>query len=593
MTQSKISLASPFAGRIAPQTPQWHGDRPYAQQFDDHYYQDEGASESTYVYLQGNDLTQRFKDCNNFTIAETGFGMGLNFALTAQLWQRTKQAHSAARLTYISCERHPVAPSDIERALNIPAIDRNIAKLIVAALPPCIPGWHILDITPQIRLILIYDDVRALAEICGRVDAWFLDGFAPSRNADIWKDELWTAMKQTAHSRTSASSFSAARVIKDGLAQAGFTWQKRPGYGNKRDHIIATSDSQSVSVHDREMSTTNSVAIIGAGIAGVSCARALAQRGYMPIVLERGPELGCGTSGNPGALVAPPIQSIPNPHADWQLQGYALALRMARQLGLSVGTGLLRSDNTEQLHRAVQWMFGENTGLPVPMAWGSIAEAVKQLVDHPNITIQFNQNIQAESLRRLQNEFDIVIDATAAGIAQTRPTKAIRGQISRFDVQQPHALSGGKYLAPDGQQVWAGATFDRSHEYDPLAWATTVPVFDKDDHENATIFSELDMDPPPTTARWAGIRHTSPDHLPFIGAPMHELLREPSESRQQFRNRCVKHGFQANLLCCNAIGTRGFAHGLLAAEVIAAYVHGEPLPVPTYLARAVAAARDL
>ena len=162
---------------------------PRSKSFEDVYFQNgQGLDESNYIFIEQNHLVQRFqslKKNQHFTVAETGFGTGLNFLNT---WQTFIQhAQKDARLTFVSCEKFPIQPEDLETALKQWPELADLSEQLLAQYPPMLEGFHLLEFGPVNLLLLYGDAVESLAELTANVDAWFLDGFSPSRNPDMWQ----------------------------------------------------------------------------------------------------------------------------------------------------------------------------------------------------------------------------------------------------------------------------------------------------------------------------------------------------------------------------------------------------------------------
>jgi tRNA U34 5-methylaminomethyl-2-thiouridine-forming methyltransferase MnmC len=206
------------------------GDLPVSTQFDDPYYsRSDGLSESRHVFLNGNDLPERLDDARDFHIAELGFGTGLNMLAAADLW--TKQDRGTTlRLT--SFERYPLTTSEIERALSHWPELAGLADMLVDQWP----GKTI--IFPQTELTIIVGDVaETLPAWEGSVDAWFLDGFAPSRNPQMWTHDVLDAVGKRTRPGGSFATYTAAGFVRRNLQAAGFLVQKRKGFGSKREML--------------------------------------------------------------------------------------------------------------------------------------------------------------------------------------------------------------------------------------------------------------------------------------------------------------------------------------------------------------------
>ena len=169
-------------------------------QFDDIYFSPEdGWAETRHVFLDGNNLPQAWHAAEAFTIAETGFGTGLNFLAAACLFEETRTPHQ--RLNYISFEKSPLTSEQIQTALSdlLPKPAQNMLHRMLQQYPLTIPGWYPLFVTPSIHLMLVFGDVnKELPRLNAPVHAWFLDGFAPAKNPEMWTKALFKNMARLA-----------------------------------------------------------------------------------------------------------------------------------------------------------------------------------------------------------------------------------------------------------------------------------------------------------------------------------------------------------------------------------------------------------
>ncbi len=188
---------------------------PISTRFDDPYFSlGNGLAETEHVFLSGNDLPARFRD--GFHIAELGFGSGLNFLATVQAWRATGQA---GVLHFTSFEAFPMRPEDQRRAL---------------AAYPDLP-LDALTGAEDVRLRVIKGDARdTLPGWTGQADAWFLDGFSPAKNPELWGPDLMAEVARHTAPGGTAASYTAAGFVRRGLEAAGFDVTRAPGYGRKR-----------------------------------------------------------------------------------------------------------------------------------------------------------------------------------------------------------------------------------------------------------------------------------------------------------------------------------------------------------------------
>lgn len=213
---------------------------PYSTGFGDYYYsKSDGRMECDHVFIDGNDLKERFANSNTITIAELGFGTGLNFLETAR--QFKQHAAISAKLTFHSFEINPLDHETIQKALSIwPELSEELHQLLTI-WPDQLDTDNLLKLDENIILHLHIGDVNAtLPKQDFSADAWFLDGFAPFRNESMWSLELMQYIANYTHIGGTFSSYTAAGWVRRNLIEAGFEVRKTKGYASKRDMICGT-----------------------------------------------------------------------------------------------------------------------------------------------------------------------------------------------------------------------------------------------------------------------------------------------------------------------------------------------------------------
>lgn len=227
---------------------EWHGTLPFSTQYDDIYHSSEGGiNQALYVFIDGNDLIKRWQSFSSdepqrFTIAETGFGIGLNFLVSWSLWEQ--YAPMSCQLHFISCEKHPLSLTDLTKSLaSWPQLEKQ-AQQLIASYPVLTPGYHHLSFCDgRVTLTLMLGDALECYEqllICGEpslesqlrtafIDAWFLDGFAPAKNQNMWSDALMKVIAMLSKEETTLATYTAASSVKTSLSQHGFVVKKEKG----------------------------------------------------------------------------------------------------------------------------------------------------------------------------------------------------------------------------------------------------------------------------------------------------------------------------------------------------------------------------
>jgi tRNA U34 5-methylaminomethyl-2-thiouridine-forming methyltransferase MnmC len=212
------------------------GDMPYSTAFGDHFYcREDGRAECGHVFLAGNGLPGRW-GANEFVIGELGFGTGLNFCETWRVWKQ--HAASKSTLHFISFELYPMDRASIDKALSRwPEIDAE-RKALVAAWPDEAGGTVTLRLATDVTLSVVCGDALAnLAASGGTFDAWYLDGFAPSRNPAMWSLEILQAVHDHTRSGCTFATYAAAGFVRRNLVAAGFAVERRPGFAGKREML--------------------------------------------------------------------------------------------------------------------------------------------------------------------------------------------------------------------------------------------------------------------------------------------------------------------------------------------------------------------
>lgn len=232
----------------APDLEWLEGDVPRADAFDDTYFSKAGGLEETrHVFLAGNRLPERFAGRDHFTIAEFGFGTGLNFLTTLATLRSLTHAPD---LTFLSFEMFPMSRDQLTRALAVfPELGTLTEQLLEGWAPQ--PGWNELSVA-NCRLLLGIGDARDLiqtltganlgdpdvAPAIGPVDAWYLDGFSPAKNPELWDIDLLRAAAGLTASQGTLATYTAAGWVRRNLQAAGFAVEKVPGFAGKREMVI-------------------------------------------------------------------------------------------------------------------------------------------------------------------------------------------------------------------------------------------------------------------------------------------------------------------------------------------------------------------
>lgn len=546
----------PNTTAFLPANIEWQADVPHATQFADTYYKPanslgDGWDESCHNFLDGNNLASRFANPNlkHFTIAETGFGTGLNLLTAWDLWDKT--APKDAHLDFVSVELHPLLPSDLAQALE--PFDHYAPQKIAAlkaAYPPLIPAWHRRHLAPNITLTLIFADVlEAYTQLHAQVDAWFLDGFSPNRNMAMWQQDVFDTMAPLSHNQTTFGTFTAASFVRDGLQQAGFDVQKRQGFGRKYHclHGVFAQGPQ------KQIFAPQTVTIAGAGLAGASVAYALQRRGITPQIFDTATNFGIGASGNEWGLVNPKIHALPSVQTSLGSAAYSFAPHILQQLGLwhAQPSLYLANDDTEKTRQQKLLQLGWHVSHMQTHAEGLLFPDVG-ITQPKKLVPALCRNINIAWQTVVPKNTAIFIEATGQGLLnQQWPLQPVRGQVTYgvANRQPKHTTMFGSYAMPlPDNTISVGATFQRGR--------TDSALCHEDDTTNINATKQtLGLDIAPTHA-WAGVRVAARDYLPIAGqqSPNHYIL--------------------------GALGSHGIQYALLLGELLAAQITGAPWPLP-------------
>lgn len=325
------------------------GGTPFSAAFDDVYHSAHGGlAQARHVFIQGNNLADRWLQQNPFVIAETGFGLGLNFLATWQAWQA---AGRPCHLHFISVEKHPFRRDDLARALADFSELAPLAEQLLKQWPLLVSGFHRLHFDDgQITLTLLFGDAQMqLPQLSAGLDALYLDGFAPARNPDLWSSDVLAALTRLSHSATTLATWSVAGELRRTLEQLGWSLERRPGFGNKREMLVGryvtanTRKSTWPAVPERDLlrgvspsptfrASPRKAIVIGAGLAGTAISERLAQRGWQVELFERHAAPAQAASGNPSGVLLPMLAKDDAPGAQLSRACFLYALRRLAEL---------------------------------------------------------------------------------------------------------------------------------------------------------------------------------------------------------------------------------------------------------------------
>lgn len=310
---------------------------PLSPAYGDYYHTPSGAyGQARHVFLGGNQLPTRWAGRTRFVVLETGFGLGTNFLATWAAWRADPQR--CEHLVFISLEKHPLRREDLARA-QAQSPEPELVQALLDAWPPLTPNLHTLDFDGgRVRLMLALGDAQAwLPALVAQVDAFYLDGFAPSKNPDLWVPEIYKQLSRLAAPEATLATWCLARRLLDGLTEVGFEVRLQPGFARRREMTAArfAPRHRPPQAPGRMASAPHArhVLVVGAGLAGAACARALQRRGMACTVLEAGDGPAGQASGNPGGLFHGTLHPDDGPHARFNRTAALATERELRRIG--------------------------------------------------------------------------------------------------------------------------------------------------------------------------------------------------------------------------------------------------------------------
>ncbi len=628
-----------MATRIVPITPSFDANgTPYSPEYSDIYHSaDSGPGQARHVFLGGNDLPARWAGKRVFTILEAGFGLGLNFLATWQVWR--DDPARPERLHFVSVEKHPFTREALaELHQRLPELAPLAAEL-QSAWPLPLPGLHRLQFDDgRVNLTVAFADIAGmLPKLRLAADAIYLDGFAPDRNAEMWTPGVMKALARLARPGATLATYTTARAVRDALAAAGFAPELRPGFGRKRNMLAARfAPVRAARGPEAAAPGERRAIVIGAGLAGAAVCERLTARGWAVDLVERHAAPATEASGIAAGVFHPHVSRDDSLLSRLTRAGFLYAL--GNWLALERGghrfawahSGVLQMardakeearfatavralgplpDYVDFAPRAEAGRLAgsalANGGLWFPgSGWARPADIVAAQIAAANArgNLKMHTGIGAHALHRAGGNWHAVSEtgATLASapvvvLANSHDAarlaapgvelKRVRGQLTCLPAGNftlpGVVLAGAGHLIPaaDGTAV-VGATYDIDDEL--------AEPREEDHAGNLERLARLlpGNAPSPDPAGLAGsvgFRCVSPDRLPLIGAMPDATASSNTRALPRL------HGLYGAF----AYGSRGLTWAALGGELIASLIEGEPLPVESDLADAADPARFL
>lgn len=597
---------------------------PWSSTYGDVYHSHTGAlGQAAHVFLAGNRLPERWQQSERFVILETGFGLGLNFLATWQAWKQDPQR--PGRLHFISFEKHPFSARDLARAHQaFPAL-AGMSAALCAQWPLATPGLHRLYLDDDRVVLTLYfgDAVEGLGRIRARADAFYLDGFSPARNPDLWSERVCHQLATLAAPGATLATWSVSGQVRRHLSYARFELEKVPGFAGKREMLTGCFTGQAT---NESAAPEREAIVLGAGIAGTSIANRLARLGWQVTVIDEAPSAGHGASGNHAGVLRPLPSLDDNRIARLTRAGTLAGRRHLEWLDRSAhaarwgATGVLhlavdeahaaRQREVIETHRAPldyqQFVSADEasaiSGWPMPIggwwfpsgAWVNPPSVCRANLRHSNIACLFDSRI--ERLEQSGQQWHVMsrdgtclasaptlILANGVGIRAFRsdaplPVRSARGQVSHLPAAEASAprvvVCRQGYVTPafDGMRC-AGATFIIDDDSDELR-----------PEEHAENMQKLDFMLPGFSATVGnthgagrvGFRPASPDRLPMAGAVPIDQPYAPDATLDTVAR-------VPGLYALSGFGARGLVWSSIVADQLASELNGDPWPLETDL----------
>jgi tRNA 5-methylaminomethyl-2-thiouridine biosynthesis bifunctional protein len=628
--------------------------RPYSRVFDDVYFSDKsGLDETRYVFIEQNRLAERFAalpEGGRLVIGETGFGTGLNFLCAWQVFEQ--HAAAGARLHFVSVEKYPLSPADLQRALALWPELKVFADQLLEQYVAIHQGFQrlTLDHGRVTLTLLIGDALEQLPQLDARIDAWFLDGFAPAKNPDMWTAELFAELARLAAPGASISTFTSTGWVRRLLNAAGFKMKRTPGIGHKweilRGEFLGWPRETPAPALDKPwfarpapLTGERQALVIGAGLAGCASAASLAARGWQVTLLERHDAIAREASGNPQGVLYLKLSAHGTALSQMIVSGFGYTRRLLEHLQrgrdwddcgvLQLAFNAKEAERQAQLaaafpadllhlldqpeaqavagiglaHGGLFYPEGGWVHPPALCQWQAAHPQIQLLTHHDALELRkVEGRWQAWDGERLLADAPVVVLAGAAEIQRfpesaELPLKRIRGQITRLaQTPQSQALStvvcAEGYVAPArlGEHT-LGASFDfKSDDLTPTTaeHLGNLAMLEEISHDLVERLQADKLAPESLQGR-AAFRCTSPDYLPIVG---------PLADTQAFTQAYAALGKDARqvpdvecpwldgLYVNSGHGSRGLITAPLSAELLAAWLDNEPLPLPRSVAEA-------
>jgi tRNA 5-methylaminomethyl-2-thiouridine biosynthesis bifunctional protein len=601
----------------------WDDDgTPRSTRFDDIYRSEAGGlKQARHVFLQGCGLPAAWAGRSQWRILEPGFGLGLNFLAAWQAW-RSDPARPRL-LHFASIEAWPVSVDDLLRAAAFePELD-PLAQELASRWQGLVPGFHRFSFDEgRVLLTLCVGDVAPmLRELDFRADSVFLDGFNPTVNPEMWSLGTLKGVTRLCRRGATLATWTIAGQLRRDLQTCGWQVEKCAGLPPKRDclkgHYEPAWEVKGLPP-DHERAAGECI-VIGAGLAGAAVAASVARRGWSVRVLDAAAAPAAGASSLPAGLLAPHQSPDDNLLSRLSRAGVRITLQEARQR-LAAGiewqaTGVLewRGDDdrpppaigdallpwTREASEAQKSAAGlapaQAAWWHENAAWIEPAALVRSWLRTPGVRFVGSQRID----RVVRDGEDWIVEgADGVGLARAPlliVAAALGSQALLAERVQLHPVRGQVSWAPHDADAASLPPFPvNGHGH----FLPRVPLVDRNAWITGSTYGRGDADPglrgEDVAANLQRVREVMPRAADVVqSATARGELRSWSGVRCASSDRRPLVGeLEPGLWLSTAMGSRGLTFAALCGELIAARLHGEPLPLEARLAQALDAARQ-
>jgi tRNA 5-methylaminomethyl-2-thiouridine biosynthesis bifunctional protein len=626
----------------------------YSEIYEDIYWSKEGGlAEKEYVFLNGNSVSEKWLEKENYNILELGFGAGLNFLSTWRLWNSTSSPNSW--LSFFSIEKHPIPINILEDILSdFPEIN-NLSSKLIPRLSNLQSGFNLI-IFPESRISLtigVGDVLDILKDYSGQVDAFFLDGFSPQKNPDMWSEKVFQRLSQIGKNNSTFSTYSSSTLVRENAVKAGFEIEILPGFAVKKrmlKGVLVKKEIQEGSLNDIYKPTYNKfpskskVCIIGGGLAGCNLARAFSKRGFKSDIYEKNSSIASEASGNPAGIFSPVIAMEKTTFASLANQGFTALFNEIKQLEkmgysiewkqigvhdarydeseiekfqkgislLGIGNELVELSDKEYTISSNQNKFTARGFYFNQSAWINPKSLCNALLDSSKENVNIFLNTKIDKIEKSENEwkvfsngkelseiYDIVVFANSYQVDLSPYTswiqlQKLRGQICYIDPTNMPVNFDSIIIHPNGYVNPIGDMTIVGSTYDTIDDPNVDPKLNEKILTALSSFTPgISWENEKIIGAKIGFRAKAADQLPIAGQlPLYDDLLQDYKHIWKSRQKFYPTAkIESGLFILSGLGSHGFIFSHILAEYIASIANGEPSPIPEINSAAVHPAR--